>query len=250
MLLCRFIGLQLCIVYSLFVDGLQVQHATFYNKMTTPLKSHRQRLLEKQNDAPPIDSFRRHLLLTGIGSAIGWMLQTPPIAMAADVEEEITNTVILKGTVILDEDTMAISSSEKNALYVTCRPDKPDNVPGAILNGSRGKPPPVMAARFENPAFPFDFELSSPKDLTIEGASDGSSSNTAPVLDPSKFWWNKDDLIVSARWDSDGVAATRSPDDLVGRSIRKRSGDEDATVKVTLGGRGAFGKFATGGSKK
>ena len=33
------------------------------------------------------------------------------------------------------------------------------------------------------------------------------------------YWWSQDDLIVSARLDSDGVAATRSPEDLVGRGM-------------------------------
>ena len=134
--------------------------------------------------------------------------------------------------------------SEASALYITCRPDKPDNVPLAILNGSRGKPPPVLSARIGNPKFPYEFELVSPRDLTIEGASDGESKTS--VLEYSKFWWKDDDLIVSARWDSDGVAATRSPDDLVGRGIWKQG---DKALSVPLSGRGAFGKFATGSKK-
>ena len=153
------------------------------------------------------------------------------------------DTVILKGTVTLPSDIEEFDPSlEASALYITCRPDKPDNVPLAILNGSRGKPPPVLSARIVNPTFPFDFELSSPRDLTIEGASDGESKS----LDYTKFWWKNDDLIVSARWDSDGVAATRSPDDLVGRGIWKNG---DKSVSLPLTGRGAFGKFATGAKK-
>lgn len=146
-------------------------------------------------------------------------------------------TVVMKGRVTLGTDATINTDQSTSALYLTCRPDKPDNVPSAILNGSRGKSPPVLAARIANPTFPLDFELSSPRDLTVEGAGGETS------LEFSKFWWNRDDLIVSARWDSDGVAATRNPDDLVGRGFFKQG--EENIVEVELSGRGAFGKFAT-----
>ena len=32
-------------------------------------------------------------------------------------------------------------------------------------------------------------------------------------------WWSREDLIVSARLDLDGVVATKDPTDLVGRGI-------------------------------
>lgn len=120
----------------------------------------------------------------------------------------------------------------KPALYVTVRPNRPDNVPRAILDGSRGKPPPVLAARFENPGFPFEFGLGE-KDLTPEGMGNESGG----------YWWSSDDLIVSARWDSDGVAATRSPEDLVGRNLWKKGTTEGFVLD--LQGRGKFGKYAT-----
>ena len=193
---------------------------------------------------------RRALLVATIASAASSSLLLPfesslaqeGTESAAVVPENIT---ILKGTVSLPSDLDEFNPSEASALYITCRPDKPDNVPLAILNGSRGKPPPVLSARIGNPTFPYEFELSSPRDLTIEGASDGESKTA--ILDYTKFWWKNDDLIVSARWDSDGVAATRSPEDLVGRGIWKQA---DKTVSVPLSGRGAFGKFATGSKQK
>lgn len=117
------------------------------------------------------------------------------------------------------------------ALYITARPNRPDNVPKAILDGSRGKSPPILVSRFESPVFPFVFKFDE-KDLTPEGAA--SDDNT--------FWWAADDLIVSARWDSDGVAATRSPEDLVGRNLWKRG---STGFVLDLQGRGSFGKFAT-----
>jgi len=151
--------------------------------------------------------------------------------------------------------TMDPSAAETNAaaqpaaLYITCRPDRADNVPAAILSGTRGKPPPVLAARFAGPQlqFPFRFALDTAQHVTPEGASaaDGNDDD---------WWWKDDNLVVSARWDSDGVAATRSPEDLVGRGLWLCSDSKDAAaaadissqvVTVQLQGRGSFGKFAT-----
>lgn len=71
--------------------------------------------------------------------------------------------------------------------------------------------------------------------------------------------------VVSARLDSDGVAATRDPEDLVGRALMKKTklskavpataaspGDQASTevpqVTVPLQGRGFGGKLVTGKS--
>ena len=90
-----------------------------------------------------------------------------------------------------------------SALYVTARPNTPNDVPQAILSGTRGKPPPVLTLRVSSPTFPTTVILDA-NNLTTEGAQ-------------GEYWYNKP-LIVSARWDSDGVAATRSPEDLVGEN--------------------------------
>ena len=176
--------------------------------------------------------------------------------------------------------TTTATTTTAAALYITCRPNRPDNVPAAILNGSRGKPPPVLSARIplslsssssssttkNGSGFPLDFVLTIPRDLTLEGAWDGgnmaaladstttmedgrSPSSVVPPPPPlpttlDELWWNKDELIVSVRLDTDGVAATRSPDDLVGRAIWTL--DSTRVVEIQLTGRGAFGKFATG----
>jgi hypothetical protein len=207
---------------------------------------------------PTTDKSRRTILLSTTTAMGAWWLATtrPGLALAADAvvsEEATTSTTIVKGTVTLASNVVA-SGSENSALYITCRPDQPDNVPTAILSGTRGKAPPVLAARLPNPTFPLEFTLSAPRDLTPEGASSSSNGDDgSTTATTAPFWWNKDDLIVSARWDSDGVAATRSPEDLVGRGLWKsQGGGADATVEVQLTGRGAFGKFATGGggSKK
>lgn len=185
------------------------------------------------------------LLQPSVAHATDATLSTPPIT---------GETVIVKGQVtVASTDALAAqeaSSGGGAALYITCRPDKADNIPLAILNGSRGKPPPVLSARIPNPSFPFDFELTIPRDLTLEGAWDGLSppETIQPPTHRDQLWWNQMDLIVSARWDSDGVAATRSPEDLVGRGVWSYKEDE-SVVEVMLTGRGAFGKFATGGKK-
>jgi len=137
-----------------------------------------------------------------------------------------------------DDPRVSISDAQRGsapALYITCRPDRPDNVPKALLDGSRGKPPPVLSARYERPMFPFSFQLTD-KDYTLEGMPANNSDENP--------WWIQENLIVSARLDMDGISATRSPEDLVGRAIyrSKKSGN---VVEIDLTGRGAFGKFAT-----
>jgi len=164
-----------------------------------------------------------------------------------NVEEKKAKKSILKGVVTLQPGTQIettgvpqpfTESPKIPALYVTARPNKPDNVPKAILDGSRGKPPPVLIARFPltlndpEQQFPFHFSFSE-ADLTVEGQSQW-------------FVSTKEDLIVSARLDLDGVAATRDPGDLVGRGVALgatlKSDDE---VIVQLQGRGIGGKFVT-----
>ena len=135
-------------------------------------------------------------------------------------------------------DSLGDAAAAKPALYITARPNRPDNVRKAILDGTRGKSPPVLIARFESPVFPFDFKLGS-KDLTAEGVGD---SDQQSATKDGTFWWSADDLIISARWDNDGVAATRSPDDLVGKNVWKQG---STGFVLDLQGRGPIGKLAT-----
>jgi hypothetical protein len=163
-------------------------------------------------------------------------------------------------------------------VYITARPDRPDNVPSAILDGSRGKAPPVLVARLslasllqlqsgsnnndsnsnnDSPQslFPLDFTLTA-ADVTVEGLQQqiGGPAVNANTNTSEPYWWSRDHLIVSARLDSDGVAATRDPNDLVGRSVYKQkkrssgSGTDanEEMVTIELQGRGVGGKFVTG----
>ena len=141
------------------------------------------------------------------------------------------DALIAEGTVTVAGGA-ALPSMESAALYVTARPDRPDNVPQAVLAGTRGKPPPIATARFAAPLkFPFDFTLG-PDSLTEEGRSGE--------------WWTQDDLIVSARLDTDGVAATRDESDLVGRGVARRGGRaQSGPVVVELRDRGVGGRMLT-----
>jgi len=103
------------------------------------------------------------------------------------------------------------------ALYVTLRPP--------------GRGPPIAARRVPWPlAFPLRLELT---------AEDG-----LPDAPPVEAWR---ELMVSARLDTDGVAATRDPTDLVGRGAARRGASEDSweEAQVTLVGRGFAGRLAT-----
>ena len=175
-------------------------------------------------------SSRRDVIATSIASMLLISTSLSPEAFAVDDKIYVSGTATLQSGISIDE------IGTNAALYVTARPNKPDNVPQAILNGSRGKAPPVLSARFANPSFPFDFDLSS-QWLTPEGASKVEGTDTDDV------WWRGEDLIVSARLDSDGIAATRDPTDLVGRSIY--TAKDNSKVSIELQGRGMFGKAVT-----
>ena len=177
-------------------------------------------------------SSRRDVIATSIASIL--LISTSlskPAAFALDDDK-----IYVSGTSTLQQGISIDDIGSNTALYITARPNKPDNVPRAILDGSRGKAPPILSARFASPQFPFDFDLSS-QWLTPEGASKVAGTDTDDV------WWRGEDLIISARLDSDGVAATRDPTDLVGRGIY--TAKDDSKVSIELQGRGMFGKAVT-----
>ncbi|KAL7551837.1 hypothetical protein ACHAWF_015027 [Thalassiosira exigua] len=184
-----------------------------------------------------------------VAAASSILLTPSPYIAAASTSPEdriyVIGTATLQPGLSIDE-----SIGSNAALYVTARPNRPDNVPRAILDGSRGKPPPVLSARFSNPSFPFEFTLTS-QNYTPEGASKvvggggvGDEGTTATSGKADEVWWEGDDLIVSARFDSDGVAATRDPTDLVGRGIYSATAG-GSSVPIELVGRGLFGKSVT-----
>lgn len=154
--------------------------------------------------------------------SIACLLGQAPAAGAAEA--------LLSGSVTLQSGVVPPTDG-RQALYITARPARPDNVPRAVLSGTNGKAPPVLSARIAGPSFPLSFSLTA-EDETAEGAEGGGA------------WWQGDNLIVSARLDTDGVAATRDPTDLVGRAVLRRDAD-GGRVAVELQGRGIGGKLVT-----
>ena len=216
-------------------------------------------------------SYISHVLAWTFGSCVSSFL---PTRSWSDAVQLLPNTqTIVRGTITIPSDIVLPPPEESPnaALYITARPNTPNNVPRAILDGSNGKPPPVLAARIpfsEITTFPYNFALEAPRDLTLEGATQvvttnnnqgsasSSSTTTGGALTPppSSYWFEGLDLIVSARWDTDGQAATRSPTDLVGRNVyytlanQKTTLDEGvASFTLALTGRGWTGKLVTGG---
>ena len=98
--------------------------------------------------------------------------------------------------------------------------------------------PPLAAARFPAPTFPFSFSL-------------GLDAITPEFSGIPRAEWEQQDLIVSARLDTDGVAATRDPVDLVGRGLVGKANSVDPAAwtpaDVELQGRGLTGRLLTGG---
>ena len=181
---------------------------------------------------------------------------TTSYASAATTDDEekvyVKGVATLQSGITINNDNDTNNNPNKNAaLYVTARPNKADNVPRAILDGSNGRPPPVLSARYPNPTFPYEFRLTS-QNYTPEGASSSSSIIEKGNNNNNAVWWEDEDLIISARFDTDGVAATRDPTDLVGRGLyikKKKMMDDNENdnnvVSIELQGRGLFGKSVT-----
>jgi hypothetical protein len=190
-----------------------------------------------------------YLLLVSVGGSTASAAPPTIIDLNDDDDREFVRGRVTLQSPSLLNDIITSSVSEKTnessyALYVTARPSIPDNVPTAILDGSRGKSPPVLSARYPNPTFPFDFALTA-KDFTTEGAAKIVNGDSASDK-RSGVWWSGQDLIVSARLDTDGIASTRDPTDLVGRGIfHALSNAMSDTVSIQLSGRGMFGKRVT-----
>jgi hypothetical protein len=104
------------------------------------------------------------------------------------------------------------------ALYVTLRPTD-----GAA---------PLAAKRLPLLGVSFPLELLLTEADELPGAPPLSS-------------WEKVGLLVSGRLDSDGVAATRSPDDLVGRAAVGGRGAQRPASQLSLRGRGFGGRLVT-----
>jgi hypothetical protein len=175
--------------------------------------------------------------VAGLSFATAW----PTGAVTLAAADETSANVLLRGSVELRSENLWEKYNHDNngALYITVRPSTVDDIPRAILDGTGGKPPPILAARFPLQELPMTYSLML-QDLTVEGRD-------LWTLNPQQTM-NARDWIVSARLDSDGVAATRDPTDLVGQNYYTHTSSKTRlplTVDLELQGRGIGGKFFT-----
>lgn len=134
------------------------------------------------------------------------------------------------------DDSSRMALSTDSALYVTVRVVPSNNVGKYV---TEGKVPPLATARFAGPVtFPFDFTIT--RDMLTPEYSQVAAEQ-----------WERQDLIVSARLDKDGRAATRDPEDLVGRGMVLKAQSVDPArwtpAAFELQGRGLTGRLLTGG---
>ena len=130
-------------------------------------------------------AFGRRGLLLGTTVAAVFPLR-PAVAAAAPDDLVAVGSVGIKSGV-------AEPMQDGGALYVTVRVIPSNNV-GTYVTA--GKVPPLATARIASPiSFPYEVQLTT-ADLTPEYAGV-----------PRKEW-QQQDLTISARWDTDGTAAT------------------------------------------
>ena len=103
----------------------------------------------KENNEEIADVYDKSRRQTILVTLFSW-LSLKEVALAND---NLTANRIISGTVVLPDMVLPIvnknegvddsntSKSPAPALYITARPNVPDNVPKAVLDGSRGKPP-------------------------------------------------------------------------------------------------------------
>ena len=127
-----------------------------------------------------------------------------------------------------------VPTASTTALYITVREDV-----GLWTSAVRNiKPPPVLTKRIPvtPSSFPYKYTLNSDFDSTPEGAQTYST------------WSSGKNLLISVRVDEDGIAATRGPNDLVGKGNSEREKDTTQwrSTNVEVVGRGVAGKILLG----
>lgn len=125
-----------------------------------------------------------------------------------------------------------VPAGTDSAIYLTARQDV--GIWTAQIKNM--KPPPILTSRTPSPyTFPLAITLSAANDVTAEG------------LEIQQQWQSgKAPIVVSARLDADGIAATRNAEDLVGKSIAsKNEVGEWVGCQIELSDRGFGGKMIT-----
>lgn len=176
-------------------------------------------------------SMKRMVSSIVISSSLMFQQSNIQPALAVDDAKALAAVVQIKGTVVLDNGAAIPLTNDNAALYITVKQDV-----GAWTSAVRNIQPPALLTKkilSKDLQFPFTTTLDTTSDSTPEGLNDRSwKSGYLP-------------LIITARYDADGVAATRSKDDLIGRTIsnydRTSKTFDEYTLK--LGDRGLGGRI-------
>ena len=163
----------------------------------------------------------------GASIAASVIVGNPQLSVAALGPNDIQCQVTLPSTA-----SGIYGQGSTSAIYLTAKQDV--GIWQAQVRNM--KPPPVLTSRTAAPfTFPLDLTLNGQTDLTPEGLALQKDWQTGKVP-----------LVVSARLDVDGVAATRNAEDLIGKAIVSK--DKDGMwsgCSIELEDRGVGGRIVT-----
>lgn len=189
-------------------------------------------------DAFKLSDMRKAVATFAVAGSCGLGISAPALAAVKPDFSKPTETKKVAGPVTISgiitlEDGVAAPETLSRALYITAKPDLGFINSNLLLR----KFPAVMSKRIPGDGVKFPLEYS------ISESADG----TEDVGLQRERWVNLP-MIISVRYDTDGVAATRDPTDLVGKGDSERKQDEDTWVNanLALSDRGLGGKLVTG----
>ncbi len=137
----------------------------------------------------------------------------------------------ITGTITLGDGVQAPESLSR-ALYITAKPDLGFINSQLLLR----KFPAVMSQRVpgDKVTFPYTYTLNEKEDATED-------------VNLQREKWVALPMVISVRYDTDGVAATRDETDLVGKGDSSRTPEDSwKQADVVLSDRGVGGKLVTG----
>jgi hypothetical protein len=152
----------------------------------------------------------------------------PQLSLAEAGQNDIECTVILPKSA-----STIYGKGAESAIYLTAKQDV-----GIWTAQVRGQfPPPILTSRTAAPFdFPLAIMLNGQTDLTPEG-----------LTLQSEWQRGKTPLVVSARLDVDGVAATRNAEDLIGKATvsKDKESGKWSGCSIELEDRGLGGRIVT-----
>ena len=168
------------------------------------------------------------LIRAGASIAASIIVAHPQLSLAEVGPNDVQCQVILPASA-----SAIYGQGTTSAIYLTAKQDI-----GIWTAQVRNmKPPPLLTSRTAAPfTFPLDVTLNGQTDLTPEG------------LGMQKQWQTgKVPLVISARLDVDGVAATRNAEDLIGKAIvnKDKATGQWTGCSIELEDRGVGGRIVT-----